>query len=124
MAKAVSQQSVISANRLRDGAVVFVGPGGDWVEQIAEAVVFGGEELTAALDRAKQSERDNSVVEAYGVEVVVHGAIPVPARTRERMRALGPSVRLDLGKQAAGAVLPEIEGLTATSAGASRSSKS
>jgi hypothetical protein len=107
MAKEASlSQAVITANRLIDGAVVFRNDAGLWVEQIADAAVLEGPALDAAIEAGKQSERRQEVVESYPVEVDVREGIPVPVRQRERVRALGPTIRTDLGKQAAGAHLP------------------
>ena len=40
------------------------------------------------------------VVDPYEIEVDTGTGSPVPVRFREKIRALGPTVRLDLGKQA------------------------
>jgi hypothetical protein len=110
MAKsAAPSHAVITANRLRDGIVVFQSPAGQWIEQIADAAVLEGDALTAAVEAGKQAERRQEVVESYPVEVDVRDGVPVPVRQRERVRALGPTIRTDLGKQADGAHLPEAD---------------
>ena len=43
----------------------------------------------------------NKVVDAYLVDVVLGENGPQPRHFRERLRTLGPSIRPDLGKQAA-----------------------
>jgi hypothetical protein len=43
------------------------------------------------------------VVDPYLIEVTREGAVPRPVRLREAIRARGPTVRPDLGKQAEGA---------------------
>jgi Protein of unknown function (DUF2849) len=93
---------VISANRLIDGVVVFQAASG-WVEDFASAAVYGDSEATkAALDIAKQDEANNLVVDAYPVVVEMRGGHYAPTALREAIRAAGPTVRLDLGKQAQG----------------------
>lgn len=90
----------ITANRLRDGVVVFLGSGSSWVESFADAALFA--DADAALAAAKaQAEGDQFGVDVYAFEVEREDGVPVPVKMRERIRALGPSVRLDLGKQAA-----------------------
>jgi hypothetical protein len=90
----------ITANRLRDGVVVFLGAGGAWVESFAEAALLT--EAATALAAAKaQAERDQFGVDLYAFEVEIENGAALPVKMRERIRTLGPSVRLDLGKQAA-----------------------
>lgn len=90
----------ISANRLLDGIVVFFGPGGHWVDQLSVASLYASkDEAEAALALAKLDEKKNVVVEAYAFEVRAEGA-PVAHHIREAIRAAGPTVRTDLGKQA------------------------
>ena len=96
----------ITANRLRDGVVVFLaadsGADSGWVESFADAGLFAPKEAEAILAAAKsKAEREQYGVDIYAFEVETHNGVPVPVKARERIRALGPSVRLDLGKQAA-----------------------
>lgn len=92
----------ITANRLRDGTVVFLGPEGRWVESLDEAALFDGAEADAALaDARERSDRDRFGVDVYAFELSVEDGRRRPVKTRERIRAFGPTVRADLGKQAA-----------------------
>lgn len=92
----------ITANRLRDGVVVFLGPGAAWVEAFADAALFPAQEADPALTAAKeQAEREQFGVDIYAFDVEEENGVTVPVKMRERIRALGPSVRTDLGKQAA-----------------------
>jgi hypothetical protein len=100
-----NHNTVITANRLDDGEVVWLGHNGSWVEDIAAAaIVASASALEALKERAKQAENANHVVESYEMAVVVQGGSVVPVRFRERIRAKGPTIRLDLGKQAGVAV--------------------
>ena len=93
----------ITANRLRDGEVVFLGEGGRWVESFAEAALFPRAEADAVLAPAKEkAEREQFAVDIYTFEVEDQDGVPVPATMRERIRTAGPTVRLDLGKQSLG----------------------
>ncbi len=91
-AKPATAPMVFTANRLRDGRVVWLAAAGCWAETVAEAKVFPPAEAAAGLALAQQGERDQQVVGAYGAEVAVEGGIPVPVKFRERLRAKGPSV--------------------------------
>ena len=90
----------ITANRLRDGVVVWRGHRGDWVERVEAAAPFDGASLDGALKEALADEARNLVVGVYAFDVDLVGGCPVPLKGRERLRALGPSVRPDVGKQA------------------------
>ena len=95
----------VTANRLSDGSVVWLGPKGTWVEQIAAAALFPAEEAEAALAQGKAAVAACYLVDPYLIDVVREGGRVRPLRYREVLRALGPSVRLDLGKQAEGSAL-------------------
>jgi hypothetical protein len=95
--------NVLTASRLRDGIVVFLGPGG-WVEAIGDAALAGDAEQAQALEAlGRQAVAANEVVDAYLIEVRAEAGSVRPVELREHLRALGPSVRTDLGKQARGA---------------------
>jgi len=92
---------VLTANRLSDGEVVYLAADGAWVDRIAGAQVYTapaeGEE---ALKIGVEAERTQIVVHAYLFDVTA--ADPAkPVKMREIIRAAGPTVRRDLGKQAA-----------------------
>ncbi|MET3793555.1 DUF2849 domain-containing protein [Aquamicrobium terrae] len=91
---------IMTANRLVDGEVVWYG-NGQWIETIdgAEIVVDPAEE--ARLEAlGKQAMAANLILDLALIDIeVVDGAIR-PKRLRERIRAAGPTIRNDLGKQA------------------------
>lgn len=93
---------VLTANRLDDGAVVYLDANGAWAEQLAAARVLDDKAAAeAALAAGQAAERALNVVHAYLFEVTrVDGAVK-PVKQREVIRAAGPTVRRDLGKQAA-----------------------
>lgn len=92
---------VVSANRLTDGAVVFLGPRDRWVELLPEAEVFDGQaSIAAALEQAKAAVAANLVLDCEAIEVTGSGKSIAAAHLRDAIRAAGPTVHLDHGKQA------------------------
>ena len=94
---------MITANRLGDGVVVFQDPSGAWTEDFHLGAVLTAEaEKATALALAERAQSDNEVVEPYWIELESRAGHYVPKALREAIRASGPTVRRDLGKQAAG----------------------
>ena len=89
---ASTQQRAATANRLRDGAVVFRTVTGGWSNRIADALAVNGEADAARL--LAESERDAAndiVVGPYLIDVgEVDGEVR-PVALRERIRAFGPT---------------------------------
>jgi len=103
---------IVTANRLIDGIVVFLDPQLRWVDAYAQAAIFTDAAAKAdAMSAAKRSESLNEVVEPYFVEVVARGGGLAPKSLREEIRANGPTIRTDLGKQAHGAGISAPEGV-------------
>ncbi|MBD1546204.1 DUF2849 domain-containing protein [Roseibium aggregatum] len=91
---------VVTANRLLDGEVVWLGADENWVGDLARAKLLETkEDVAAAMATAQQSIADREVVEAYDVDVVSEEGRITPKRLRERIRAAGPTILPDLGKQ-------------------------
>jgi len=89
---------VLTANLLDSGDVVFWS-GETWVEQFADAVLFDDPALgEAALAEAKA--QPTVLIDPYLIDITSDGSAPVSFR--ERIRALGPTDHLELGKQAVG----------------------
>ena len=87
---------VVTANRLRDGRVVWYGPNDTWVERIAGAAIFPVADDGVAVEQAQIWARREVVVDVYAVPVETENDDVVPVTMRERVRAEGPSVRTDL----------------------------
>lgn len=101
MASKIKGDAVVTANRLDDGAVVYLTAAGSWSKWLDDGEVAATEErgaellgLAAALVAARQ------VVDPYLIPVAREGAVIRPLSQREIIRSKGPSIRLDLGKQA------------------------
>ena len=90
--KGAAQPLVVTANRLRDGRVVWLADGGRWSERVAEAEVFAGEAVEAGLALGAAAEQRQEIVGPYAAEVTLGAAGPVPLRAREKFRAAGPSI--------------------------------
>ena len=96
-------RNVITANRLADGVVVFQTADRSWSEDFNRAAVQPDDAATAAaLALAKKDEALNVVVDAYAVPVEERNGHLAPKALREAIRAAGPTIRRDLGKQAHG----------------------
>lgn len=83
----------ITANRLRDGRVVFRTPSGNWSLDVADSAIEPNEaaaNVVLASVNANANEQD--VVEVYAVEMNLTGKTPRPAKLREAIRALGPTI--------------------------------
>jgi hypothetical protein len=85
---------------------------------------FLGGQLFEDLAEAQAAEAEakaqvTTVVDAYAIDVRLDDGIPVPISYRERVKALGPTIHPDMGKQTEGG--PVIEAI-AHAAGAARSS--
>src|ERR1700689_3398338 len=99
---ATSLLQVLTANRLRDGEVVYWLDGA-WVERFVTAEVFPDKpEADAALARAGGDVTARMVVAPYLFPVRFEGERLRAVEEREIVRSEGPSVRRDLGKQAGG----------------------
>lgn len=97
------QFKALAANRLSDGIAVWatVAPGGfRWTEAWAAVVPVAGDE-TEALEAWAAGEAGRDEVVSERLIDVAHGPQGYqPTRLRERIVAAGPTIRLDLGKQA------------------------
>ena len=94
---------VMTANRLKDGEVVFLTRAGGWSEKIDEAALAFEPSVVAALEAsASEAEQANVVTGQYLFNATRIDAKIRADHIRERIRSLGPTVRLDLGKQADG----------------------
>lgn len=91
---------VVSANRLTDGIVVFLA-GDAWVERLADAQIFAdAKDAASGLAQADIDFKANFVVEIAAFDVRVTPTGIEPSHLRDRVRAAGPTVHRDHGKQA------------------------
>lgn len=92
---------VLTANRLTDGIAVWYADGG-WAATVDNADIAhdkAAEDRLEAIGAAAYA--NNEVVDANLIDVSVVDGVVEPVRLREKIRAAGPTIRNDLGKQAA-----------------------
>lgn len=100
---------VVTANEVLSGDTVFRDPEDKWVRGIDGAAVLKCEDSGfVALGDAQKDERANIVMGAYLVEVSRESGAIRPVHIRERIRALGPTVRADLALAAEGFSTSEV----------------
>ncbi len=101
--KARKAPEVITANRLLDGDVVYMTADLSWSDRFTDAHVIAPEDdMTPFLDKGAADIAARLVVDVYAFPVTLDGGVPQPISARETIRAAGPTIRLDLGKQAEG----------------------
>ena len=111
--------TAITANDLRDGEAVFWAHGA-WVKRFADAELFDTPEpVEAAVAEAKA--QPTVVVDPYAIDLVLEDGVAVPTSYRERVRALGPTIHPDMGKQAEGGAV--VQALRAHAGGARSSGR-
>ena len=94
---------MLTANRLVDGDVLYW-KDGTWVLELAQGEMFEDPKAAdAALKAAQRDVDNNTVVAPYLFDVKRDGAHIRPVKEREIIRAAGPTIRTDTGKQALGA---------------------
>ena len=92
---------VVIANRLTDGRVVFLAAGDRWTPDVHDARLADNDgDAAALLEMGAKLEADQQVVGAELIDVTVEGGRVTPTKPREAIRAMGPTNRPDLGKQA------------------------
>lgn len=97
---------ILTANRLRDGTVLYW-TGTGWTETMAGGAVFeDAGDAKSALDCAAGFVKAREIVNPYLFDVRIDEGVAVPVKEREIVRAAGPTVRRDLGKQAEGRYAP------------------
>ena len=92
----------ITAHRLTDGTVVYWADTRGWDESVDNACVYTErDKADTALGDAQKDIAAQKVIGVYLFEVAPDTDSASPASVREQIRAKGPTVRPDLGKQAA-----------------------
>jgi len=88
---------IVSANRLSDGIVVYLGADGSWLTSLDDGLPFADDTAAkAGLSTAREDARRNLVVDPFLVEVEVEvesGAAGLhPITLRNAIRARGPTI--------------------------------
>jgi Protein of unknown function (DUF2849) len=80
--------SVVTANRLIDGIVVYLASDGGWTEEIGRARLAETEDEVKALEaEAAKDVAARKVVAVYPMDVAVRDGTVDPLSVRERIRA-------------------------------------
>ncbi len=91
--KNLTGRKAVTANRLRDGAVVFLTPGGDWSLDVAgSAVATDKVSADRLMAIGGEAVLKRIVVGPYLFEISDEGGRVEPIAHRERIRAFGPTV--------------------------------
>lgn len=89
MARAFTPK-VLTANRLLEGDVVYLGADNTWVLNHVDALYLT-DEMQAQTLLAQAKTRPDYLVGAYLADAKLQNGKPVPVHFRERFRTLGPS---------------------------------
>lgn len=99
----VQTVQVVTANRLGNGEVVYLAADLTWTARLDAAARLDSKTLAEErLAVAKAAVEARVVVSPYLIELAETPQGFAPVRQREIIRAAGPTVRRDLGKQAEG----------------------
>ena len=91
---------IISANDLIEGDVVYLTAQKDWSGNILDAhVVEDKDQLEEFNQIGQEAIKNNQVIDAHAVPVTVEDNIIIPRHIKERIRAKGPSIHPQFGKQ-------------------------
>ncbi|RMD86657.1 MAG: DUF2849 domain-containing protein [Alphaproteobacteria bacterium] len=94
---------IVTANEIMSGRAVWLTADGSWSDDPRAAAFAESAEDAAALLARAQADNAASRVELVALVAAERDTDgrPWPVRNREIIRALGPTVRPDLGKEAA-----------------------
>ena len=82
--------SVVTANILRTGAVVYLKDDGAWVEKLTDATAAPDADARARLEKLALAAVERSEVTAvYAFDVAIVDGHPTPLSVREKIRAAG-----------------------------------
>lgn len=100
MAKFTHPQ-IVTCSDLITGDVMFLGKKGWSRDHRVSEVATSAEAAALLLARGQKDMAANRVIDVYLVDVALTpDGHPEPVHYREKIRTLGPTIRLDLGKQA------------------------
>ena len=89
----ITGPSVITANRLGDGAVVYRTARHEWTTKIADAAIVSN--ATAATHLLTPAKADgNNAVDVYVAPVKLEDDRVLPGNLREQIRMAGPTIEL------------------------------
>ncbi len=83
---------MITANRLKDGAVVYLDESEGWTRNVEQGDSVPAQSADLRMSVAQKSVAEQIVVAPYVIDVEVGGSRVTPVRYREQIRAFGPTV--------------------------------
>ena len=83
---------MVTANRLHDGAVVYLAADDDWTRNVESGLAADFNATEQLLAVAEQAAQEQIIVAPYLIEVEVVANSIRPSRFREQIRAKGPSI--------------------------------
>lgn len=92
------KKQLVSAQLLIEGDIVYF-TGSGWSHAFIDAALYDKAEIAAAEARATEDVANNLVVGIEIVDVTIENGVLKPVRTREAVRAIGPTVRTEEGAQ-------------------------
>ncbi|MGO3517743.1 MAG: DUF2849 domain-containing protein [Acetobacter cibinongensis] len=87
--------SVLTANRLLDGRIVWLAADNTWQILLSHAQVFPNTEIEEKLAEYAGKAQQEGLVGVYGVQVHTDAGRITPVTSREQIRAQGPSIHPD-----------------------------
>jgi sulfite reductase (NADPH) hemoprotein beta-component len=85
--------NIVTANRLRDGIVIYRDAEGAWVETIDQALILDDTtQAQTALEAARADERKNLIIDPFLAEVILEAQGPKAVTMRNAIRAKGPTI--------------------------------
>lgn len=84
--------SVLTANRLLDGRIVWLAADNTWQILLSHAQVFPNTEIEEKLAAYSAKAQQEGLVGVYGVQVHTNSGRITPVTSREQIRAQGPSI--------------------------------
>ena len=86
--------SVVTANVLRSGSVVYLAPGGRWVTTLCDASIAIDAAALKALEQiASDALARNDVTAVYAMDIRIVDGRPQPVSVREVIRAAQAQIR-------------------------------
>jgi len=82
---------VVTANRLSDGAVVYLRTDGSFGEDVNASETVEEDQTENLMEKAGDAVAAQEIVAPYVIDVEVNGGTVTPTRYREKVRAGGPT---------------------------------
>ena len=85
-------QQILTANRLHDGAVVYLAADQGWTRNIESGLPSDPENTEALIQAAEKAVEAQIIIAPYLIDVEIDDKSIRPLRFREKIRAKGPTI--------------------------------